>query len=494
MSKEKILIGRLFILMQLVCMNMQILAQTTVSSKTNTKPNVLMIMVDDFREQAGFYGYSDMHTPNMDKLACDGVVFDRHYVTVPICIPSRAGLLTGTRSERTHQVYGPFMINDVEGIQYMGRTFSENGYFTAALGKVWHSPPKGKLMDRFDVKEKPGANKRYALKEHRTAKLKMDTPAVEGPLVVNDTCYTDGMLAQRTIGLLKEKAKADQPFLMCVGFSKPHLPFNAPKKYWDLYDGENPPATPLRLKSPKGMPDYGWRKRHGLWGYTEGWTFDAPPNKKESIRLRHAYAACISYVDAQIGKIINEVRSLGLDKNTIIVLWSDHGYHLGHLGMWTKNTNYEMTASSPLIISVPGMEKNKRTDALVETCDIFPTLMDLCDLPKLELTDGVSLKPLLGHPKKEWHDVAYHCSNRWVQNPDGTKSHMIGRAIRTDRYRYIEWYKGWNKGKIYEKELYDYKNDYEESKNLVTKSKYKKLVNTLSEQLWQWETLGKGIK
>lgn len=460
------------------------------------RPNVLLILVDDLRNQLGCFGDADMVTPNIDRLADAGVRFDRHYVSVPICIPSRVSLLTGTRSERTRQVYGPLVFGRIPGVRTMGRTFSEAGYRTVSLGKVWHVYAGSERPDTFDVSDHPGWNNNYAGPVYgsvRKSEEKGRAPATEGPLDVPDEAYADGKIARKAMEELRASAKEGRPFLMLVGFNKPHLPLNAPKRYWDLYDAAHPPAAPAAVTPPYGMPDEAWRKEHELWEYNDGWTFAKPPNEAEGRHLRHAYAACVSFVDAQVGKLLEELDRLGLRDNTIVLLWSDHGFHLGELGMWTKHTNFENASASPLIISAPGFARGRVSHALVETPDLFPTLLDLCGLPPLDVSDGETLRPLLQDPDAPWSPVAYHLVDRWEPDGKGGKRQIVGRAIRTAEFRYVEWHNGWGRGAPRARELYRYPtgNDLERI-NLAEDPAFAGTVAELAEKLWLWENLGVG--
>ncbi|MEM1222086.1 MAG: sulfatase [Verrucomicrobiota bacterium] len=465
-------------------------------ANADSRPNVLFIAVDDLRSQLGCYGYEDMVTPHIDSLAADGVLFKQHYVSHPVCIPSRAALLTSLRSERTQQVYGPAMWVDVEGVQTLGRTFGDAGYTTASFGKVWHTSGEvdPSLEDRFDIVWKRSDDSIYAdptLSQLRVEldygdkegvrRIKGKLPAAEGPLDVPDEAYGDGLMVGETIKFIKQSVESEQPFMAVVGFQKPHLPFNAPKKYWDLYDPINPPGTPTRETLPEGASELELRTNHELWRYAEGFRLKKPPAGKDAQRLRHAYAACISFVDAQIGKILSEVDRLGIRGNTVIVFWSDHGYQLGHLGSWTKGTNLEMTAGAPLIISAPGFTQGAVTTRVVESVDLFPTLLDLCGLPPLQITDGTSLRPLLKEPmSEEWTYPGYHIVKRGGP--------PVGRAVRDERFRYVEWRKGWEQNsKIIDVELYDYQKHPEERINVADNPEYADERERLAQLLWEWD-------
>jgi iduronate 2-sulfatase len=459
-----------------------------------SKPNVLFIAVDDLRPQLGCYGVTWMKTPHMDSLAARGVRFEHHYVQFAVCIPSRVALLTSLRSERTHQVYGPHVWQNVTNASALGRTFSAAGYTTASLGKIWHGKPEGgtrKDGDVFDDFWVPKAAS-YAgtngttltRKEQRAAKEKDNDEEGAGPffeaLPVPDETYNDGLTAQAAVERLKKfSAKRDQPFLLAVGFHKPHLPFVAPKKYWDLYDRATLPLPP-QPDFPKNAPALA--RNHGIKSFA-GLEHgpEARYDEASTRHLIHGYCAATSYADAQIGKVLIALRELGLEKNTIIVLWGDHGWHLGDLQQWAKSTNYERATRSPLIVVAPGQKAGVACERLVETVDIFPTLVELCGLPPLPLTDGKSFAPLLANPLQAWKQAAYHCFDR-PSTEKGKKGkngeRFIGYAVRTDKARYIEWHQGWSlDGKLVAREFYRYfENKPDEVANAVDKPDLQEMI------------------
>jgi iduronate 2-sulfatase len=442
-------------------------------------PNILFIAVDDLRPQLGCYGVDFMRTPNIDALASRGVRFDRHYVQMAVCIPSRVALLTSLRSERTHQVYGPLQWQETPKATPVGRWFGAHGYATVSLGKIWHAPG-GDSGDKWDEVWHPKAPDYAAAppsgnadapkmtrKEMRTAKKAKKSgdqeevanhrPVAEAADVPDET-YRDGVLAAAAVDRLKElAANKDKPFLLAVGFLKPHLPFVAPKKYWDLYDRAKLPLAP-QPNFPTGAPAIA--RNHSIGGWTDlpagppSVTFDEATTRK----LIHGYCAATSYTDAQIGKVLATLRALDLEKNTIVVLWGDHGWHLGDLDQWMKSTNYERATRSPLIVAAPGRKTGAASTRLVETVDIVPTLIELCRLPTLPLTDGKSFAPLLDDPAQPWKEAAYHCFNRPGEGGGGKqKNPVIGFAVRTANARYVEWRSGWSSdGKLVGREFYRY--------------------------------------
>lgn len=468
------------------------------AQESAARPNVLFIAVDDLRPQLGCYGVDFMKTPHMDSLAARGVRFDHHYVQFAVCIPSRVALLTSLRSERTQQVYGPHVWQQVAGASTLGKTFQAGGYATVSLGKIWHGKAEdGSKGDAWDEEWHPKSPEYHTAtattdptltkKEQKALKKAAKTEGAGedggGPfseaLDVPDESYRDGELANTAVDRLRKLAADKQkPFLLAVGFHKPHLPFVAPKKYWDLYDRATLPLPP-QPNFPAKAPQLA--RNHGLKGWTDIATGpEAQYDEATTRKLIHGYCAATSYTDAQIGKVLDTLRELGLEKNTIVVLWGDHGWHLGDLDQWAKSTNYERATRSPLIVCAPGMQANVPCPALVETVDIFPTLLDLCHLPPLPLTDGRSFAPLLKDPQQPWKEAAYHVFNRGTK-----KKPVIGYAVRTAKARYVEWHEGWSlDGPLVAREFYRYfANKPDELFNTVDKPDHAELVTTHSKLL-----------
>lgn len=462
------------------------------ASIATAKPNVLFIAVDDLRPQLGCYGVDFMKTPHMDSLASRGVRFDHHYVQFAVCIPSRVALLTSLRSERTQQVYGPHVWQKVANASTLGKSFHEGGYATVSLGKIWHGKSEdGSGGDTWDeewhpkapeyhTESKPADPTKSKFEQRQELKaLKKAAKSDEdggGPffemLEVPDESYRDGELANTAVDRLKKlAADKDKPFLLAVGFHKPHLPFVAPKKYWELYDRASLPLPP-QPEFPAKAPELA--RNHGLKGWSNIPTGPGADYDEATVRhLIHGYCAATSYTDAQIGNVLVTLRELGLEKNTIVVLWGDHGWHLGDLDQWAKSTNYERATRSPLIVCAPGKQVNVGCPALVETVDVFPTLLDLCGLPAMPLTDGRSFAPLLTDPSQPWKEAAYHVFNR------GTKKNpIIGYAVRTSKARYVEWHEGWSlNGKLVDREFYRYfPNKPDELFNTVSKPDHAEMV------------------
>jgi iduronate 2-sulfatase len=297
---------------------------------------------------------------------------------------------------------------------------------------------------------------------------------------VPDNAYFDGRIAEMAVLALKELKEKEQPFFLAVGFWKPHAHFNAPKKYWDLYKRENikPPSHP---EPPRNVPEIALHDGREICRDFKDRP-DGKPTGEDALALRHGYYAGISYVDAQVGKVIVELDRLGLKENTIIVFWSDHGYHLGEHGMWGKTSNFEWDARVPLIIATPWHKPGGRSDALVELLDLYPTLADLCGLAAPQDLEGKSLKPILDDPKARVKQAALtqHCRPAYPAN--GRDPEAMGYSIRTDHYRYTEW-REFRGSKILARELYDHQTDPGETENLADQSEKAEVIARLHEQL-----------
>ncbi len=440
------------------------------------RPNVLLILVDDLKPSFGAYGESWVHSPNLDRLAARGIRFDRAYCNQAVCAPSRNNLMTGARSTSLG-VYslGYHFRKAVPEAVTMPQYFKQHGYHTAGIGKVFHIG-HGNVNDElsWSVPFQPDKVIDYVLPDSTEGKLTREEALFSNKsgkglsrgaawerADVDDGAYADGRIAAEGIKRLQAYKKSDQSFFLALGFTKPHLPFCAPTKYWDLYD---PGKLPLAeyTRPPAGAPAYAGKTLGELNQYKP--VPRKPPLTETITRtLIHGYYASLSYMDAQVGRVLDEVDRLGLDDDTIIVLWGDHGYHLGDHGAWTKHTNYEQANRIPIVIVAPGVtSKLSSSSALVETVDIYPTLAALAGLPKPggpQPIDGLSLVPVLKDPSRSVRDHAYHCYPR---------SGRLGRAIRTARYRLVEW-KRWGASiDTAEYELYDYREDPLETRNIAS--------------------------
>jgi len=433
------------------------------------KPNVLVFYVDDLRAELGCYGSETAITPNIDKLASEGVQFNKAYVQQAICAPSRMSTLTGLRPETLgiYSIFTPLRKVHKEVVS-MPQLFKKNGYKTVSIGKVYHhSSDDKKEWSTYFSKEANSYIKPEniaLLKRLKAEGIKpFKGPAYEDADVV-DEAYKDGRVSKYAIETL-HKIKDDK-FLMFVGLSKPHLPFNAPKKYWDLHD-KNKFKIPSRNK-PEGMYSLALSK----WGELKG--YHGIPKKGDlddelTRKLIHGYHASVSFIDAQVGKVMQTLEELDLRKNTMVIFMSDHGYKIGEYGAWCKHSNVEIDVRVPLIISRETNYKKRKTGktsgALVENVDIFPTIVDLCGLesPKLE---GKSIVPLLNKPNKKWDEVATSVYAR------GKK--IMGVTATDGKWRYTEWRNSITH-EILEAELYEHKNSLLSFVNLYGNKKYEKV-------------------
>lgn len=442
------------------------------------KPNVLLICVDDLKPVLHCYGAPIIQSPSIDRLAARGVLFQRAFANQAVCAPSRNALMTGVRPQNMgiydlSTNFRKAMPDAVTVAQY----FRRHGYRTEALGKIMHvghgnhEDPDSWSAPHWGPKGGPAGG--YVLKENRAHQLtreearfsnapvdpwKLPRGAAAECADVADNVYNDGLIADEAIRRLEAaKANPGQPWFLGVGFLKPHLPFCAPKKYWDLYD---PAAFPLpALKEPPlGAPAFAPTTWGELRQYSDIPT-TGPLDDAKTRHLIHGYHAAVSFMDAQLGRVLDALDANGFAQNTIIVLWGDHGWHLGDHGMWCKHTNYEQAARIPLIIVAPGVAKaGAKTGALAETVDLYPTLCELAGLPAPTGLDGASVVAALKDPSATTKEAVFHAYPR---------SRMIGRAVRTARYRLVEWKKPGDKADSAVLELYDYEADPAETKNLA---------------------------
>lgn len=448
--------------------------------------NVLFVPVDDLRPQLGCYGVDWIQTPNIDSLAASGVVMDRAYCQQAVCAPSRSSVLSGCRPDTTgiYDLATPLRTAMPE-VLTLPQHFKRNGYTTVSIGKVYHhakddlegwsQPPfqstgdwqgRGYLTDEAIEAMKQHAPVRAARGDMRPGV----GPAYEAA-DVDDEGYHDGRDASAAVLALRELRTSDAPFFLAVGFHKPHLPFNAPKKYWDLYTPGDLPLAPNPFE-PEAAPPFALTNYGELRGYfgipREG---DIPEGLART--LIHGYSACVSYMDAQLGRLLTELHRLELWDETAIVLWGDHGWKLGEHNSWCKHTNFEIDARAPLIVRAPGVAADdSHASGLVEFVDIYPTLCELCGLEVPAHVEGTSFVSLVSEPAREWKRAAFS------QYPRGE---VMGYTMRTDRYRYTEW-KSRADGSIAARELYDHETDPLENVNIAA-SADPGLLERLSKQL-----------
>ena len=461
-----------------------------ITAKKKPHYNVLFIISDDLRPQLGCYGEPQMVTPNIDRLASRGMVFEHSYCQQALCAPSRASLLSGLRPDSTkvynlHTCLSHVLPNHIVLPKY----FKQNGYETIAIGKVFHRP-----KDNIDSWSKRpiriGQVSVPAFEQEQQQKPReITTPATpayglrDGPVRmadVPDNAYKDGQYTDYAIQEIRRLN--DKPFFLCIGYNKPHLPYTAPKKYWDMYDpakiklADNPfppqNATIYTLFDFTELRDYeGIPKENGV-----------PIPSDQARHLIHGYYACVSYFDAQVGRLLEELDRLKQRKKTIIILWGDNGLKLGEHGSWSKLSNFEIDTRVPLIVSVPGMKAaGKHTTALVESVDIYPTLCELCgmDLPEQPM-EGISFAPLLDNPGHKWKKAVF---SQCLRGPlDKPGQGVMGYTMRTERYRYIEW-KRVKDGKVLERELYDHHIDPQENVNVSNDPSYANAIKELEQMM-----------
>ncbi len=453
-----------------------------LAEESSAKPNVLFIAVDDLRPHLGCYGYDYVKSPNIDRLARNGLLFERTYCQQAICMSSRASLMSGYRPDKGRIYKNRPLFECVPDALSLNQHFVNNGYDAVSMGKIYHHSsdyekgwsrktfrPTGKWQGRGYLSEEAIRLVRKYTEENPNAKRSGMGPAFESP-DVPDNAYRDGLIAEHAIKELKRLK--GRPFFIAVGFYKPHLPFNAPKKYWDLYPEEQIELAknPFTPKGAPGVASTSWRELRGYHGMPKKGQMPDDLARK----LIRGYHACVSYTDAMIGKVLDELDRLELSEKTIVVLWGDHGWKLGEHGMWCKHTNFELDTRVPLIISAPGMRaRGKKTAALTEFVDIYPTLCELCGLEQPKHLEGTSMAPLLSNPDQPWKQAAFS------QYPRGQ---TMGYSMRTDRYRYTEW-RDIGTSAVKARELYDHDNDPEENTNVAADPGNQKLVATLAKML-----------
>ena len=479
------------------------------------RPNILFIAVDDLRPEFGAYGASYVKSPNLDRIAKAGITFYRAYCQQAVCSPTRSSLMTGTRPDTTK-------VWDLEthfraalpNVVTLGQHFKNHGYFVQGMGKIYH----GSLDDAptWSVPWQSSRGQAYGLPENlalnnrqsaapavaggsgkKSGKKKQEPtprnsrgPAFEGADVPDDT-FTDGQNAKLAVATLGVMAKQQQPFFLALGFSKPHLPFVAPKKYWDLYDPAKIQLAPNKFR-PKDAPDYAIQPGGELRNY-HGIPEGSIPDDLAR-QLKHGYYAAISYMDAQLGLVLDELDRLDLAKNTIVVLWGDHGWKLGEHDAWCKHSNAENDTNGALLLSVPGMKHaGAKATGLVEFVDIYPTLAELAGLPLPAHLEGLRFKPVLDHPTRPWKPAAFSQYPRPGNSATGGIP-LMGYSMRTERYRFTVWLHRDDPGKVADIELYDHQTDPQENLNVAKSPAHRELLEQLMAQ-WRggWQGAQRAI-
>ena len=465
-----------------------LLVMSSTTKGGELRPNVLFVAVDDLRPELGCYGTAGILSPNIDAIAARGTVFDRAYCQQAVCSPSRTSLLTGCRPDTTkvYDLQTHFRKNLPEVVT-LPQHFKNHGYTTFSLGKIFHgglddkpswSRPPGKVwqaMYALEENKELVAKKRAAVKGKKFRTPSARYNAMTGPAYecadVPDSTYSDGVIADEAISALREMK--DETFFLAVGFLKPHLPFIAPKKYWDLYDREKIPMA-VNPFAPKDAPKIALMNWGELRAYHDIPRV-GPLSAEEARALKHGYYACVSYIDAQLGRVLNELDRLGLRDNTVVILWGDHGWKLGEHAMWCKHTNFEIDTHVPLICSAPRQKAaGKHSAALVEFVDIYPTLCELAGLPLPKHLGGDSFAALLDDPDLPGDPTAIS------QYPRGK---VMGYSIRTDRYRLTLWQKREAPHETVAVELYDHESDPDENVNVAADPANARLIKELTDQL-----------
>lgn len=448
-----------------------------LGSLANAKPNVLLICVDDLRPELGCFGVDYIQSPNIDQLAAEGRAFHRHYVQAPTCGASRYTLLTGIYgSSSNNAIFGRAdkLKEDPDAVPpSMPAFFREHGYTTVSIGKVSHHPGGrgGPDWDDDAIPEMPNSWDQHfcpvgpwehprgfmhglANGEIRGNAKDMDVlQATEGP----DTIYPDGLTTEGALEQLDQLTQEDKPFFLAVGFLRPHLPFGAPGQYLAPYRNAELPPVP-HPEQPEGNTT--WHKSGEFMKYNR-WGKDPNEDPEFALEVRRHYAACVTYADAQLGRVIEKLKETGQYDNTIILLWGDHGWHLGEHAVWGKHTLFEESLRSPLIIRYPEIPNpGAPTQSMVETLDVFPTLCELAELPMPDYAQGVSLVPILKDPAAEGHPAYAYSKGLYT--------------VRTDKYRFIRHPKG-------ESELYDHTSPEGETKNIA--ADHPDVVSDLAKQL-----------
>jgi iduronate 2-sulfatase len=440
--------------------------------------NILLIIVDDLRPELGCYGHEYIISPHIDELAKEGMVFDRAYCNVPICMPSRVSLLTSLRADRmmtrTKQLGRKFIT--------LPKYLKDHGYTTISNGKVFHhfddrkedwSKPPWRSVPIYHGEMPWATYNTYGLWQNEESGKLINPKTGFGPFFdsadVPDSAYQDGKVANKTIEDLKRFAESDKPFFLACGFWRPHLPFNAPKKYWDLYDPEKLQLADNRFR-PDNLPEL-CKNSPEMFEYAgiDGFPDDDAFHRK----ALHGYYASVSYVDAQVGKVLAALKKNGLAENTIVVLIGDHGWLLGEHNFWGKHNTLQKALHAPLIIRAPAYPGGNHSPALVEFLDIYPTLIDLAGLDMPDHVEGRSFTTLLDHPATPWKDALLFF---WNKRATGIEA----IAIKTDRYLYTEWY---SQGEVLDCMLFDHDLDPEENVNIAGNPEMRSTINHLSQQM-----------
>lgn len=425
-------------------------AASSGAAAVPAKPNVLFIAVDDLRTSLGCYGDPLAITPNLDRLAAGSRVFNRAYTMQAVCGPARTAILTGRLPDHNRSWHNRNLFRSTNpDLVTLPQLFKQRGYHAQAMGKVFSGDERELDPASWSVPEilRQEGWKNYALPRGEAPGKQAPWEAADVP----DEGYSDGKLASLAIETLGRLKADGRPFFLAVGFFKPHLPFNAPKRYWDLHDPRkfDLPGEPERVR---GAPASAYHTHRELGGYA-GMPKDERVDAATARTLRHGYYACVSYADAQVGRVLDGLERLGLSGNTIVVLWGDHGFALGDAGRWCKGTNFDLDTRVPLIIRAPGLaQPGRATDAITEYVDVYPTLADLAGLPAPAGLSGRSLRPVLADPQARGREFAL---SQFSRPFSAGAPEAMGYSLRTETLRYTRWVR-WPSREAFAEELYDY--------------------------------------
>lgn len=501
-----------------IVLSVSLSSVTTLGQESNvtqtpagTQPNVLFIAIDDLRPELGCYGSKIAKSPHIDRLAETGVTFLNAYCQQAVCNPSRASLMTGLRPDtiKVWDLQTNFRTARPQAVT-LTQQFMRSGYHAVGIGKIFHnniqdpaswSEPKLNIADYpFDPDAVYRGSDSIAWIEDRKTDLiaKGDTRRIDRfgkwylkhvateQLDIEDDAYFDGAQTSVAIDKLGDLAQQKKPFFLAVGYYRPHLPFNVPSRYWDLYDRD---TLPLAENSflPTNAPVMAVNTAREIRGYTDFKQMPQPHQgtlpEAQARLLKHGYLASVSYIDTQVGRLLDALKQQNLDKNTIVVVWGDHGWKLGEHNSWCKMTNFEIDTRVPLIIRAPNAKENgKSCNRLIEFVDLYPSLCELAGIPLRDELEGQSFVPLLSDRTLPWKSAVFSQFLRegiWVA-PDGVT--YMGRAIRTQRHRYVEWKKQ-GSVTVVASELYDLKTDPQENHNIAGSPENNELVDALANQL-----------
>ena len=450
------------------------LPQTIISQEQTKKQNILFISIDDFRPKISSYGETKMITPNIDKLASEGLQFNNAYTNIAVCGASRASLMTGIRPSlnRFNDFSTRAQVDTPQAIS-LNQIFKDNGYETISYGKIYHhsddfqqhwsEKDKGQIQSDFQDPKSIERVNNAEKGEYGNKNLTYEYPDVD------DYAYNDGKITKKAVNKLKLLKETNQPFFMAVGYVSPHLPFIQPKKYWDMYDHDSIQLADNSYQ-PENSPFIAIEAQHNSAELRKNY-LDIPAQGKLdddlARNLIHGYYASVSYMDALIGELIKELDDLGLRDNTTIILWSDHGYFLGEHGFWCKHSTFHEAVKIPFIMSSPGYAKNQITDSFTELVDVYPTLCELANITPPTYIHGKSLTPVLKNPSIQLKDEIY---TRYKQ----------GEAVIDANYSYTEFYRG----KTYVGNMmYDMKTDLKQNIDISKTPANAKLVKMYSQKL-----------